>query len=165
MSIGSELKAVYDLIRSIQRDVKDAALQRAISEVLAKLNDVLFQLGDQIRATLEFERENQRLRQGNAEMKQWDQDKEQHVLKHLSPGVYVYAAKDLPGAGGATENKGPYLCPNCYQQRKKAMLQLAVKGFDGSHYRCHSCGLEVVDSTDRVPSEILIAKVREPGCW
>ncbi len=165
MSIGSELKAVYDLIRSIQGDVKDAALNRAMSEVLAKINEVSFQLGDQIRATLELERENQRLRQENAEMKQWDQDKEQHVLKHLSPGVYVYAAKDLPGAGGATEGKGPYLCPNCYQKRQKSMLQLAIRGFDGAHYRCHSCGLEVVDSTDRVPSEVLIGQARNRGCW
>jgi len=153
VDILGTVKSAYDLVRTIQADVKDARLQSAISELLTKLNDVLFQLGDLRSTTLKLERENEQLRLENNQMKQWNQDKEQYVLKQLGPGTFVYAAKEAEQTPSEAKDSSCYLCPHCYDRREKVILQFSSFGFDGTHYVCHSCKLEVIDRNQKAKAE------------
>lgn len=154
MDILGSLKSAYDLVKGIQADVKEAALQRTVSELLAQLNDVSSQLGDVLTARLALQEENERLRRENDQLKQWDQEKEQYVLKQLGTGGYVYAPNASGEKGEGEVNKGPYLCTACYEQKKKSILQFVSLGFDGTHYQCPFCKTKVVDSGKKAGEDI-----------
>jgi regulator of replication initiation timing len=153
----SSVKAAYDLAKKIQKEIKDSHLQRTISDLLAQLNDVSFQLGDVLAARIELQQENERLRGENLELKKWNQQKEKYVLKQLGSGGYVYAPNRSTQKGEGEIDEDPYLCAACYKQGRESILQFADKGFDGTHYLCPLCKTKVIDTENRAKMDVWIS--------
>jgi hypothetical protein len=75
-----------------------------------------------------------------AQLETWEAEKERYELKNVSRGATVYALKK------ETQGSEPshWLCPDCYQNRKKRFFQYAGNGPPGrDHLRhiwhCQSC--------------------------
>ncbi len=156
MDIVGNVKSAYELVRNIQKDFKDARLQRALSELLFKLNDMLSQIGDIHMTTLKLQEENDRLRRENNQLKSWDSEKEHYVLKQLGSGGFVYVARDAGQKTDGEIGKDCYLCANCFKQKRKSILQFSSKGFDGTHYVCSCCGAKVVHPEARAEGDIWV---------
>jgi hypothetical protein len=86
-----------------------------------------------------------------ADFETWDTEKERYELKDASSGAVVYALKRNTGSAEPSH----WLCPNCYQNRKKSILQPAgaaeKKGVDfrKTAWKCYPCGGVV-----RIPDNI-----------
>lgn len=154
MDIVGNVKSAYDLAKGLYADVKDARLQGAVSELLTKLNDVLFQLGDIRMTSLSLQEENNRLRRENDELKYWDNQKKQHVLKQLGTGGFVYVQQNASNEAGGEINKSGYLCANCYDQQRKSILQFVRQISSGTHWTCPFCKAEIVDTSTSQTGEV-----------
>lgn len=62
-----------------------------------------------------------------ADLKRWEQEKERYGLHELAPGTLVYRVKPAMQGGEPVHD----LCPNCYQQGIKSILQ--NNGVQGWH--------------------------------
>jgi len=65
------------------------------------------------------EEENRKLRQQLAEREQWEVEAAKYQLLGLGYGAFVYAAKP----DNQSEEPMHWLCPHCYQQQRKSILQ------------------------------------------
>lgn len=82
------------------------------------------------------------------DMEAWETEKQRYEMKIAARGATVYAVKE--DARGAEPPH--WICTNCYQQRKKSILQAAEHGEPGPDFqtrawRCVTCGSGI-----RVPS-------------
>ncbi len=68
---------------------------------------------------------------------QWEKEAARYELIQLVEGAFVYSLK------AEHHNKGEpphYLCPNCFVEKKRSILQRRA-GF--SSFECHACKLEI----------------------
>lgn len=68
-------------------------------------------------------------------LRAWDAEKEEYELKEISPGSFAYIHKEHMRSGTASV----YLCANCYENRKKSILQVEQRGVTGDRLVCHAC--------------------------
>lgn len=71
------------------------------------------------------------------EYQRWDAEAMRYQLFELAPGMLVYALNPERAFGEPPH----YLCPNCFQQRKKAILH--HPSADHANYVCDSCKFDV----------------------
>lgn len=74
----------------------------------------------------------------------WESEKNKYELKKVADGVFVYSrileedSKELPH----------WLCPNCFQDKHKSILQRTSKSWAGTDYVCPCCKTEITDHSD-----------------
>lgn len=78
-----------------------------------------------------------------AELEAWDREKERYQLQEIGRGSFAYALKaDAQGTEPAH-----MICPNCYQQRRKSLLQATdTVTMRLRTHRCPACKTEVAGS-------------------
>jgi hypothetical protein len=83
-----------------------------------------------------------------AELEAWDADKNRYELKEIQTGVTAYTLKE-----GMEDGEIPhYLCPNCYTDKTKKLLQREVRNPGMVKMLvCHHCGLELIQHGMRQP--------------
>jgi Zn finger protein HypA/HybF involved in hydrogenase expression len=79
-----------------------------------------------------------------ANFETWDTEKEKYQLKSVSRGAFAY----VPKHGMETGEPAHWLCANCYQNRKKSLLQYfsAPSGsvdFDKHIWACGACKSQI----------------------
>lgn len=59
-------------------------------------------------------------------------EKARYELREICSGVYLYATKE------SHKDKEPphYICPNCYQEHRKSILQVKSRSSSGTTYQC-----------------------------
>jgi hypothetical protein len=70
-----------------------------------------------------------------AELKAWDAEKEKYELTELGRGTFAYASKRQTGAPEPKHS----LCPNCYQDGRKSILQREKEIGFNELLRCLRC--------------------------
>jgi hypothetical protein len=74
-----------------------------------------------------------------AEMEGWEAEKQRYELKEVGTRVFAYVVKQ--------EAQGPepphWICPSCYQNHQKSILQGFESHSFGWSHRCPSCKLEI----------------------
>lgn len=82
-----------------------------------------------------------------AKINNFKKEAKRYEPRELCLGVVVYAIKE--------ENKGRdpmhYLCPNCYEDHRKSMLQLIARKLDGAYFECKNpqCKAVFINHDDR----------------
>lgn len=66
-------------------------------------------------------------------------------LTELAPGVFVYAYQPTEDS----REPAHYLCANCFQDKRKSILQCAGRDSSGVRYHCPKCKADIFDHTDR----------------
>jgi Zn finger protein HypA/HybF involved in hydrogenase expression len=105
-------KSLYDSAKAL-KDINDATIR----------NGAIIELQEKILAAREaqsslLERINE-LEKEVANFKAWETEKQKYEMKVLSPGSIVYALK----AQAQGTEPAHYICANCYEDRKKSILQ------------------------------------------
>jgi antitoxin component of MazEF toxin-antitoxin module len=108
------------------------------SKVIELQSVIMSAQGDALAAQSEQFTLLQTIRDLEAEMahaKAWDAEKERYKLDECPTGVLVYTLKE-EAAGGEPMHR---ICPNCYQEARKSILQVHIKHSGGEILKCHPC--------------------------
>jgi hypothetical protein len=134
----SALKAALDIVKTI-KDASDVATRQGIviklQEQILSAQQAQFSLVEKVRA----------LEEEMTRFETWDTEKDRYQLKQLGSLAFVYILK----IGAANGEPLHWLCANCYQNRKKRLLQYVSHGSPGPDYtkdiwRCPDCGSQIV---------------------
>ena len=129
------LKTASDITQGLLALKTDAAVSTKaveLNRVIAEVQQQLFTAQTDYAAVLGRVRE---LEAEIVQFKNWEQEKQRYELHQLAPGTLVYRVK--------SEMQGPEpvhdLCPNCYQDGVKSILQNSgfTKGHDS--FSCPRC--------------------------
>jgi hypothetical protein len=108
---------------SLVKALNAANTQAAINEIKLDLQERIFEAREALTAARETQTASlERIRdleQQIVQLKEWEADKQRYELKQVAPGAFVYALKESM-KGAEPEH---WLCANCYQQRRKSILQ------------------------------------------
>ena len=138
------IKSAYGLGKEILEEVK----KKADVALLERLNRLLFFIGDlnidimKLQALInEMQKQLAELKQENAELKSeieairaWNEEKNQYELAAIVPGVFAYRSKKTP--------QTVWLCPYCFEERFKSILQLTRDENGRYHFRCFKCSFK-----------------------
>lgn len=70
-----------------------------------------------------------------ADLEAWDAEKQRYCLQEVASGSFAYTIK--PDAKGAEPLH--WICANCYEHRRKSILQSQGMGATGETFRCAVC--------------------------
>lgn len=70
-----------------------------------------------------------------ADFEKWEREANKYQLAEIGPAMFAYIAKT---------NRNPAtpfhaLCANCYQNRKKSVLQHSYANYGMANFECHAC--------------------------
>lgn len=138
-SLATSLKTAGDITKAMI-DLRDAqAMQTKVidlnREIMTAQNSALAAYADQA-AMLEKVRQ---LERRVADLEAWEREKERYELKDFGCGTFAYALKR------GVEGGEPFhrICANCYQQRRKALLQSHGNYSSGKEkVTCAACNSE-----------------------
>lgn len=146
VSFVNAIKSSLDVINASLRIKEDRAVQRAVTEI----NEKTYLLSQRLTAlSAEAEtlyRAKTDLEKELVALKKVIVDLERYALQALPTGAFVYALREsFQGTEPAHA-----LCPNCYNQQIKSVLQFA--GYESVHktLRCPRCGTVIL--SERVSS-------------
>jgi len=131
------LTAAKDITKALV-DIKEMA---AVTSKALELNGVILGVQDKLfEARTERDEQQARIRELEKKLEKletWEQEKQRYQLYELAESTYVYRVK--PDSQGSEPMHD--LCPNCYEQGIKSILQSAgIKGFFYAFFcpRCRS---------------------------
>jgi hypothetical protein len=144
------LKGLYDLAKGFQAMKTDAEIRQATAEMLSALIDVRHQVMAAQEAEEALLKKVRDLEEEITRLKAWDGEKQRYELKRYHPGSFAYALKEGMEAGEPPHR----LCPRCYQETKKSLLQATgeIRMRDRVHV-CPACKTEVVMGPEYLPGE------------
>lgn len=125
IDIAKGLKSTYD-----QHTVSDAQ-----AEFFEKLSDLYVRATSLYESHSTLTREKDELEKKLMEYEQWAQTERQYELKQVAPGKFVRSYKK------SDKNTDPmhWLCPNCWEDKKKSILQGHPSLGDALEYICPRC--------------------------
>lgn len=159
INIGyASLKAALDIAKGLNA-VADAValndakigLQGAIIEAQSSL------LSAQEAQTVNLKRIDQ-LEQEIVQLKDWQTEKQRYELKDTGQGTLAYTLR----TGMEDGEPQHWLCPSCFQQGRKSMLQreqLSVGRVETLY--CHLCGADILVAGHRYPANAPISGRRK----
>lgn len=143
----STATALGELTKLIIQGKIDSEVKAKASELydsILNLQGTLFTLHSQNHELLEAKHQ---LERQQIELANWEKEAERYELSELCPGVLVYSLKKNH------QNTEPFhhLCPNCYQESRKSILQRKDKTTEGTHYHCKkpTCNAVFIDHKNR----------------
>ena len=134
----SAIKTAFDMAQGLQNIHDAVARDRAVIELQKEI------LAAQSAQALLIQRISD-LEKEKARFETWDAEKQRYELKELNSGSFAFVLKS-----DAQPPEPPHqICPTCYQNRKKSILQRAPNNSArmalgmGTSYRCPVCSTEV----------------------
>jgi DNA-directed RNA polymerase subunit RPC12/RpoP len=97
-----------------------------------------------------------------ADIEAWERTKERYELQEITPGTFAYSLKKEYAA-----TEPPHrICPNCYAQRKRAILQRQSMTDESETVHCQACGSKIIFRF-RSPQPVRYPPggSGEPGSW
>lgn len=134
------IKGALDIAKTI-KDVRDEAV------IAAKVSDLTaLMLDAQAHATAAYARETdlaQRVRELEAQVasfEKWETEKERYEFQRVGGGIFAYRLKESEHA----VEPAHYICPKCYEDRKKMVFQFTQTYDAGPVHKCPECDLKMV---------------------
>jgi len=93
-----------------------------------------------------LEQENRELQRRLEEAEAWNGTAAQYELTEVAPRVFVYKSR-----GQQPEH---WLCANCFEDKRRSILQLQFESEMGAKYSCHQCKNEIAVPSGRTPGPI-----------
>ena len=125
----TSFKSAIEIIKSISNKTKDINFKNKIIE----LQNLILSLQSEYSTLLDIKNQ---LEKKLVEYENWDKTESQYQLKEITPGIRVYSSKEDSGLSDSDH----WLCPNCFNDRKKSILQLERdEGKLGQYYICPKC--------------------------
>lgn len=138
-SLVASSKAAYDIAKGINSLKSEVDRNESISKVLEVLLAVQTQALSVNAIAQKLQEEKYELTKKVMEFEKWAETEAQYELKEFAPGVFVYAYKK----GDNLKEPMHWLCPNCWQEKKKSILQRNYHDAETGAYNCHKCKAEI----------------------
>jgi len=144
--IASSLSSATTLARAmlgmkIDDEVRDA-VSKIQSDLVVANSAVLVGLAERAELLENIDKLKNDLR----EKTNWDNVSSKYALKEFPTGAQVYVLKET--TEGEIEHK---LCPNCFQNREKRILQSTSDDRGGEYVQCLKCEAKLTLVTPRPP--------------
>lgn len=141
----ASLKTLSDLAAlTLKVKVDSAVTDKAIESQMAiiTLQSTIMALQSQYQELLG---QNETLNKRLIEMENWEAESRKYTLAEIAEGVFVYSLK----ADQKNNTPPHWLCPNCYQNKKKSILQFQYSPTARNNtFKCAQCELQLVDHTN-----------------
>lgn len=128
-------KSIYNGVQ-VMLELKEAAAVRAkAAELLALVTDTQ---GKLFSVQTDYAAAASRIRELEAQvvaLENWEKEKQRYALHNLGPGTFVYRLK----ADSQGEEPIHDLCPCCYEQGVKSILQSAGYANMRTRFTCPKC--------------------------
>jgi hypothetical protein len=137
---ASSLQAAGHLVKSLIGLKVTAEVQAKIVELQTAIFDAQ---GDALAAQAEQFTLTQRVRDLEAEVadaKAWEAEKQRYQLQEFPTGALAYVLKPETANGEPPHR----ICPNCYQEGHKSILQTTAKHSGGEMVDCLRCKSRLV---------------------
>lgn len=138
-SLVASSKAAYDIAKGINSLKSEVDRNESISKVLEVLLAVQTQALSVNAIAQKLQEEKYELTKKVMEFEKWAKTEAQYELKEFAPGVFVYAYKK----GDNLKEPMHWLCPNCWQEKKKSILQRRYHEATFGAYICNKCEKEI----------------------
>ncbi|MFP4005024.1 MAG: hypothetical protein ACLFV8_14715, partial [Alphaproteobacteria bacterium] len=131
------LQAAWTITQSIRDRTKDDKLREQLIELQGKIGDAQASWLQTQQRLSELLARNRELEQRLTELESWDKEAERYRLVDMGHGTFAYKLREDQADGDPLH----FLCPNCFQRREKAILQLlgTAAHSDKKLLKCHSC--------------------------
>jgi len=154
-------KAIYEGIKTVVDLKEDAAVNERIQPLLAIATDVQLNILETLTVTEAAKRRVADLEAEVIALKEWGSEKSRYALYELGPGALVYHLKpELQGTDPVH-----YICPQCYQNNIKSILQAGLPKDLNRTLECHRCNLSVLYRPPGDESDEYIAIPGKGGAW
>lgn len=150
------LNALTEYVKSMRELKEGAGIAAATSNLMGMLFDAqrqALQLQTEHSALL---REKEDLEKCLMRMREFEEEKQRYGLQEIAPGTFAYAVK--PGHQGSDPPHN--LCPTCYQQGVKSILQGIDPANGRKRWHCHRCNSTLLGES--ILNSILFVKKSDP---
>ena len=142
----SSVKAITELTNLVLKAKVDNAVSAKALEsqtALITLQSAMLSLQSEHEI---LQREKNELREELNNLLAWNSTAIQYQLTEICAGVFVYASN-------SREDMCPahWLCPHCFENKQRSILQLDNKSTEGADYLCPRCKTILHDPTNRYP--------------
>lgn len=144
-ALGS-VQAVRDIASSMVGMKTAAEVNAKAIELQGVILSLHGDIANAIAAQAQLAQENQQLKNQLAEIEDFRSDATNYKIVELLPGIFVYGRKEPIGHTELPH----YLCTNCYQSRKKSILQMVMTG-GWLHINCPCCATSLHTQSRRPP--------------
>ncbi|ESX78826.1 hypothetical protein NKJ87_02065 [Mesorhizobium sp. M0027] len=128
----SALTAAFEIAKGLKNVDDQVKLNAAVIELQQKIADAQHSAS----ASRDAMRE---LQEKIAEFERWEKTADRYLLKDFGDQTYAYELI----AGKPGDEPSHLVCPNCFQQRKRSILQYDDKYSGRRRYNCMNCGKHV----------------------
>jgi hypothetical protein len=123
--------SIVQLVKDTETRQKIIELQTSILDLHDRVRQAQVEQDELVKVKDELERKL-------LEHQQWGAEAARYELRQLADGIFVYALKAEHKEGQPDH----FLCPHCFEQKKRSILQHPVAGY--ANYMCHACKFEIV---------------------
>lgn len=135
----SAVSHVTNIAKTLLQERDEAKRNAAYSELIGALADTKAQYLAVVESKQSLLDANEALKKQVSEYDKWEQESARYVLKKVDLRSFVYALHPDKKSGQPPH----WLCPNCYKDRKKSVLQCDAQKPLSGVFKCHSCGAEI----------------------
>ena len=138
LAIYTGLRKVTDAAKGIMEAHADAKVRHMATELQGVILDLQARISEvqtQYQDVLDTKED---LKKQLATYDRWEQESARYTLSEMARGILAYRLSPDQSSGEATH----WLCPNCYQQRQKSILQSVAVG--SGQFECPRCKLSLL---------------------
>lgn len=133
-SLITSAKVAYDIAKGIGSLQIEVERNKSISELLNILISVQSDALSMQEKHSSLIQEKDGFQKKLLDFENWDNDQINYIRKEVTPHCFVYIEKKANQSG---ENP-PWYCPNCWNDRKKSILNYDASGV-AHHHSCVKC--------------------------
>ena len=137
------IKGTIDIVKGLKSSYDTNTIMQAQTQILEHLLALqidAFTLQEKHSALIH---ENEEYKKKLIEFEQWGKTASEYELKEINPGVFAYTLKESQ----QTTELSHWLCPNCWEDHKKSILQKINRTHNVSIYntthKCPRCNLSL----------------------
>lgn len=139
-AVATSIKTACDITKSMSSASQTVAERnKAVSETLGILISVQSDVVAVRSDYYEMLKTKDILEKRIAEFEQWGKTEGQYRLTEVHRGVFVYVPKNPDEIGQPAH----WLCANCWQEKKKSILQAEYHHSEAAAYTCQRCKAKI----------------------
>ena len=138
--IVTSIKTTIEIVKGLKSYYDAHTITQVQSELLQQLLNIqmgTLTLQEKYSALIN---EKDELANKLVQFEQWQKTESEYELQEIDSGKYAYSSKNSQ----QSKNPAHWLCPQCWEDRKKSILQEEHQ-YDGQvHYICHRCKFTII---------------------
>lgn len=148
------VNASIDLVKTGLGAKEAAAVMRVEADLLYRLTDVIGQLAQAKDAQAALQDELREAKAAIRRRKEFAAQRKRYALRQIGPQTYAYCLK--PEAAG---DEPPHcVCPRCFDDGIRAILQKARDDYRTTWLKCLHCGAEFAVAREEAPTPSVIER-------